>query len=115
MGWNGSDGSCPIPERPASVDSSTPGIAEIDFPIPNVTLIPGNKYVLFVLASAGSGGAAAARLAVTGDSTSYTGGNFVFTDSGGAFSNLNHPWLQTDTTAGLEMPYSKLPSTARHP
>ncbi len=103
MAWDGTEATGPVlfQSAPTSVDSSTPGIAEIDFPIPNVTLIPGNKYVFFVLASAGGGGAAAARLAVTGDSTSYAGGNFVFTDSGGAFSNLNNPWLQTDTASGF--------------
>ena len=84
MAWDGTEATGPVlfQSTSASVDSSTSGIAEFDFPIPNLTLIPGNKYVFFVLASAGGGGAAAARFAVTGDSTSYAGGNFVFTDSG---------------------------------
>ncbi len=115
MAWSGTEATGPVlfQSTSASVDSSTSGIAEFDFPIPNLTLIPGNKYVFFVLASAGSGGAAAARFAVTGDSTSYAGGNFVFTDSGGTFSNLNNPWLQADTASGFGTPSSRLLSTAR--
>jgi hypothetical protein len=103
MAWDGTEATGPVlfQSTSASVDSSTSGIAEFDFPIPNLTLVPGNKYVFFVLASAGGGGAAAARFAVTGDSTSYAGGNFVFTDSGGTFSNLNNPWLQADTASGF--------------
>jgi hypothetical protein len=103
MAWDGMEATGPVlfQSTPASVDSSTPGIAKMDFPMPNITLVPGNRYVFFLLASVGSGGAATARLAVTADSSSYAGGNFVFTGSGGAFSNLSSPWLQTDTASAF--------------
>ncbi|MGA2049184.1 MAG: putative Ig domain-containing protein [Terracidiphilus sp.] len=101
MAWDGSEatGAVLFQSAPMSVNSATPGLAEVDFPITNVTLTAGNTYVFFLLAGAGSGGAATARFAITGNSSSYAGGNFVFTDSQGVFANLSNPWLQTDTAS----------------
>lgn len=102
MAWDGSEatGSVLFTSAPATVDSSTMGLAVYDFPITNVSLTPGNKYVFFLIASSNSGGAATAQFAVTGSSASYTGGNFVFTDSGGSpAQNLTNPWVQPDTAS----------------
>jgi hypothetical protein len=99
MAWDGSEakGSVLYQSPSATVDSNTSGIAVFDFPIPDVSLTSGSTYVFFLLAGAGSGGAATAKFAVTGDNSSYTGGNFVFTSSGGSFANLSTAWQQPDT------------------
>ena len=121
MAWDGTEatGAVLYQSNPVTVDSSTVGLAVYDFPITGVSLTPGNKYVFFLLAVPGNGGAATAQFAITGNNDSYTGGNFVFTDSGGAFGpNLLTPWLQPDTAsvygdAVFEATFSSLePATA---
>ena len=97
MAWNGSEatGSVLYQSTAQTVNSSTVGLATIDFPISNLALTPGDTYVFFLLASPGTGGAATAQFGVTGNNSAYSGGNFVYTDSQGSFANLETAWLQS--------------------
>jgi len=103
MAWDGKEaiGTVLYQSSATNIDSSAQGLNVIDFPIDSLTLTPGDTYVFFLLAAPGSGGPATAALAVTGDSNSYAGGNFVFTNSNGSISNLSTPWTQTDAASSF--------------
>ena len=80
-----------------TVDWSQTGFAQLDFPISNLALTPGNQYVFYLVASDDESGPATASVGVTGPvSSSPSGGSFVFTHTYGDDSNLLYPWDQPD-------------------
>ncbi len=103
MAWDGEEATGPVlyQSSPLATDPTAQGLSTLDFPVNSVTLTPGSTYVFFVLAAPGSGGPATAAFAVTGDSTSYAGGNFVYTQTGGDTANLSQPWQQAGTVGTL--------------
>jgi hypothetical protein len=97
MAWDGTEatGSPLFTSDPITISSATSGIGLVQFPM-NITVTPGSKYVFFLYASPGTGAVATANLGITGSNTSYSGGNVVFTESFGTFSNVTTAWTQND-------------------